>query len=115
MGYRSEVVLAIDADHFNELKKTQLLTSVLPELMREAIRHENGGQSNFHESKSHVTFSWSDIKWYESHSRIQEIIRFIDRLEPSYYNFCRVGEDAGDTEQEGDGEYLYLSTSIEEY
>jgi hypothetical protein len=117
MGYRSEVVLALDAklvpalmSVFAQCKATQLLcTQECDDL-----------QTNY-DGKGNWFMRWSGIKWYESYPEIAMLSNFIEALNcddlsefgvealedhngeeyAELYRFVRLGEDNDDIEMMG--------------
>ena len=129
MGYRSEVVLAIDAKivpalltAFARCESTQLLcTKECDEL-----NTDYDGAGNW-------MMRWESIKWYESYPEIAMLNDFIEALEcddlsefglkdltlsasdgyGELFKFVRVGEDMDDNEQRGYGfDNIYISRGI---
>ena len=111
MGYRSEVVFAVDSE------LAPFFTAVLaqnPEaerLCRDADQYESG-----YAEEGDFFMYWNHIKWYESYPEIQVIEEFIQELEGegeddfpdvedvhSRWRFVRIGEDYDDVEDKGGG------------
>ena len=127
MGYRSEVVLAIDAKivpalmtAFAKCEETQKLCT----------QHVDNLDTDY-ESEGNWLMRWDHIKWYDSYPEIAMLERFIEGLdcdnleefglkhddnEREYgelYKFVRIGEDNADVEQRGYGfENIYVTRSI---
>ena len=125
MGYRSDVVLAIDAkivpalmSVFAQCKGTQLLcTQECDDL-----------QTNY-DGKGNWFMRWSGIKWYESYPEIAMLTNFIEAMEcddlsgfglkdltldacdgyAELFKFVRLGEDNDDIDQRG---YAFESIGI---
>ena len=121
MGYRSEVVLAVDS---NVAPAFMALTAKHPgvlQLCNEADTFESG-----YESEGDWFMHWSHIKWYESYEDIAIIKRFVDALEnedlseygieehptdekdrpmdwAECFRFIRLGEDLDDVQTAGCG------------
>ena len=119
MGYRSEVVLAIDAKIvpalmtvFAKCEATQkLCTQECDELIT-----DYDGDGNW-------MMRWDGIKWYESYPEIATLNSFVQALEcddlsdygikalddwegaeyAELFNFVRIGEDTEDIDQRGYG------------
>jgi len=129
MGYRSEVVLAIDAKlvpalmtMFAKCEATQLLcTKECDEL-----NTDYDGTGNW-------MMRWESIKWYESYPEITMLNSFIEAMEcddlsefgikalddhdgldySDLFSFARIGEDNDDIEMKGYGfESIGFSRSI---
>ena len=133
MGYRSDVILAVD-------KK----------LMGKFMAHvsQEGGAKNLcfaeadevvenYQESGNFLFRWESIKWYEGYPEIDCLKEFMDECDgmeiesitvPSpaggpdhtrtvmgdeYYRFVRVGEDTDDIVQRGDGFEIYTRTEID--
>ena len=133
MGYRSDVILAID-------KK----------LMRKFMAHvsQKGGAKNLcfanademvenYQESGNFLFRWESIKWYEGYPEVDCLTDFMDQCDAlemettsptspadgtlhtrtvmgdEYYRFVRVGEDTEDIVQRGDGFEIYPRTSID--
>lgn len=110
MGYRSEVVFAIDKSvvplfiaHIASNTATQTLC------FKHSDRHTKDYQG-----EGHWFFQWDHIKWYESYPEIQAIRSFIDEKiqelpegfdgqAEDYYRLVIVGEEIEDIKDEGWG------------
>ena len=117
MGYRSQVVLALDAKivpafmaMFAKNEEAQKLCTV----HMDTLDTDYQGEGNW-------LIVWDGIKWYNSYPDVGAIIKFIEalnlddlseygmkNLEDSdgdgcggYFKFCRVGEDHDDIESDG--------------
>lgn len=128
MGYRSQVVLALDAKVvpalmtiFAECEETQkLCTRDADELVTD------------YDGPGHWMMMWDSIKWYDSYPEIAKINAFIEALEcedlsaygmndvegcdgdyGELYSFVRIGEDDDDLTRSGYGfESVGISRSI---
>ena len=133
MGYRSDVILAVD-------KK----------LMGKFMAHvsQKGGAKNLcfanademvenYQESGNFLFRWESIKWYEGYPEVDCLTDFMDQCDAlemattsttspadgtlhtrtvmgdEYYRFVRVGEDTEDIVQRGDGFEIYPRTSID--
>ena len=114
MGYRSEVVLAVNPDAY------AILTTVLARggeffnLFKEATTEPSDHQEDS------IIYSWERIKWYDSYPEIQAVEDFLDRLEEEdmeeSFRFVRVGEgDSDPGSSRGFGFPIYVKKSIEFY
>ena len=124
MGYRSEVILAIDAEvvpalmaAFAKCEETQKLCT----------QHVDNLNTDY-DGEGNWLMRWDHIKWYDSYPEIAMIERFIEGLDSDdlsefgfavdapladLYKFVRVGEDMDDNEVRGYGfEDIYISRSI---
>ena len=106
MGYRSEVVIAID----NRYKNYQLICpnvgyTFLEKLSDEKIQRED-----------YVIYLFSSIKWYDVYKDISNVHKYLIELKEQNidYGFLRLGEEVGDIEEEGNpGNYdLWVSQQI---
>jgi hypothetical protein len=113
MGYRSNVVIAIDKEAYD----TELLIGV-------------GRSDGFHYAARLINgvYYWcfKNIKWHEHYPNVKYVQSLLDELDARYraapsflsgpaYGFLRVGEDAADIKERGDpGAYeIYVSTRLE--
>ena len=129
MGYRSEVVLALDARvvpalmaAFAKCEETQKLCT-----------QETDNLDTDYEGKGNWMMRWDGIKWYESYPSIAMLNSFIEALESddlsefglkavdyhdgeeysSLYSYIRMGEDNDDIKVSGYGfESIGISKSI---
>ena len=111
MGYRSEVVLAVNADAYAALTTVLARGGEFFNLFKEAAIDEG--------EEGSIVYSWDDIKWYPSYPEVEAVEDFMSRLEDEdmedSFRFVRVGEDCDDTEQRGNGFPIYIKNSIEFY
>jgi hypothetical protein len=112
MGYRSQVMLAIEKDlvpHF------MAATSVNPKVQALCFQDHDVFQEDYRDEGA-MLFYWSSIKWYDSPGGdvITIIEKFIDDCDgdrlsvegerPSdLFRFIRLGEDGNDVEDKGGG------------
>ncbi len=124
MGYRSEVVLAIDAKivpalmtAFAKCEETQKLCT----------QHVDNLDTDY-EGAGNWLMRWDHIKWYDSFPDVAMIEKFIEGLDSDdlsefglkseeplaeLYKFVRIGEDMDDSESRGYGfEDIYISRGI---
>jgi len=108
MGYRSEVVLAIDKvlmPHFLNVLAQE------PDAVPFVFKHNDCLREDY-DGKGILLVSWSDIKWYrDSYPPVTAIQKFIDHCdgdkiegleEPwEHFRFIRLGEDSDDVEEKG--------------
>jgi hypothetical protein len=98
MGYRSEVLLAL-----NEKCMKKLMASfddtLLLEVLSGSDRHEKDGWTLIH---------WNDVKWYDGYKDVDAINTFVADLEDSEdeeenegYAFHILGEDQDDYTMKG--------------
>ena len=125
MGYRSEVVLAIDAKIVPALMTAFAKCEEAQKLCTEhvdSLETDYGGKGNW-------LMRWDHIKWYDSYPEIRMIENLIECMEsdelddfgmkdmpdPSseLFKFVRIGEDNADVEHRGYGfENIYVTRSI---
>ena len=129
MGYRSEVILAIDAEvvpalmaAFAKCEETQKLCT----------QHVDNLDTDY-DGKGNWLMRWDHIKWYDSYPEIAMLNNLIEGMESDdleefglkdltlsandgygeLFKFVRVGEDMDDNEVRGYGfENIYISRSI---
>jgi len=133
MGYRSEVILAVD-----EKLMGKFMAHVSQEGGAKDLCFAEADEviENYKESGNFL-FRWEGIKWYEGYSEIDCLNDFMDECDDlevdetttispaggpdhkrvvmgdEYYRFVRVGEESEDTELRGEGFEIYTQTSIE--
>ena len=111
MGYRSEVVLAVNPDAYAVLTTLLARGGSFFNLFKEATTEPYDGDA--------TVYSWDAIKWYPSYPEVEAVEDFMSRLEDEdmedSFRFVRVGEDCDDTEQRGNGFPIYIKKSIEIY
>ena len=111
MGYRSEVVLAVNPDAYAVLTTLLARGGSFFNLFKEARTEPYDGDA--------TVYSWDAIKWYPSYPEVEAVEDFMSRLEDEdmedSFRFVRVGEDCDDTEQRGNGFPIYIKKSIEFY
>lgn len=95
MGYRSDVVIAVD----NRVYTKHFLTNTVPNLLRETAH------SNAHDA---MYWYFEKTTWYDTDSEVNKVTRFLYRLEDESsqdfrepYGFLRIGEEWDDIEQLG--------------
>ena len=118
MGYRSQVVLAIDA-------------RIMPAFMAMFAKNEEAQKlctkyvdtlDTDYQGDGNWLMVWNEIKWYESYPDVGPVVAFIEAMNcddlaeygmkdgisdsdgfgaAGYYRFCRIGEDSEDIEQMG--------------
>ena len=127
MGYRSEVVLAIDAKIVPALMTAFAKCEETQKFCTQHTDHldtDYGGKGNW-------MMRWDHIKWYDSYPEVAMIEKFIEGLEcedlsefglkdddnaadySELFKFVRLGEDMDDNETRGYGfENIYISREI---
>jgi hypothetical protein len=127
MGYRSEVILAIDAKLVPALMTAFAKCEETQKLCTQYVDNLDTD----YEGKGNWLMRWDHIKWYESFPEIEMINNLIEGMEtedlsefglkddenaPDYsemFRFVRIGEDMDDNEQRGYGfDNIYISRGI---
>ena len=115
MGYRSEVVFAIEADAVPTMLAHCGKNASLKELLFAYADKKCLGD---YDSEGSYLFVWDHIKWYESSpwaiafQMMKEDI--IEKLGDECYRFVRIGEEMDDAEVEGFGfEHIYVRQEID--
>ena len=126
MGYRSEVVLAIDAKIVPALMTA---FAKCEETQKFCTQHTDHLNTDY-DGKGNWMMRWDHIKWYDSFPEIAMLEKFIEGLDcddleefglkgdidteyGELYKFVRIGEDMDDSESRGYGfENIYISRSI---
>ena len=114
MGYRSEVVLAVN----KELMPEFLAYLATNEEARNLVYSHADHLDQDYEQGGHLLVSWSGIKWYESYPEIDVIEKFTCELDADtekgeMFMFVRVGEDYEDIEQRGYGFDIHVNRAID--
>lgn len=95
MGYRSQVVIALNKDQYEQ---DLLLHEAFPSLLRE---------KPVYTCEDYVIWDWASLKWYEGYPDVKEVDAYFNHLceletETPLHGFIRVGEDLDDVEILGD-------------
>ena len=114
MGYRSEVVLAVNKEIMPEF----LAYLATNEEARNLVYSHADHLDQDYEQGGHLLVSWSGIKWYESYPEIAVIEKFTCELDADtdkseMFRFIRVGEDYEDIEQRGYGFDIHVNRAID--
>ena len=114
MGYRSEVVLAVNKEIMPEFLAYLATTEEARNLVYSHADHLDQD----YEQGGHLLVSWSGIKWYESYPEIAVIEKFTCELDADtdkgeMFRFIRVGEDYEDIEQRGYGFDIHVNRAID--
>jgi len=129
MGYRSEVVLAIDA----KVVPALMAAFAKCEATQKLCTQECDEINTDYDGKGNWMMRWDGIKWYDSYPEIAMLTSFVEALEcddlsefglkalddwsgaeyAELFNFVRIGEENDDIEQKGYGfESIGVSRSI---
>lgn len=112
MGYRSDVAITLYKKDFESLVKEAVgKTNYELDLIKNATLYENNNADC-----NIITMVWNCVKWYDGYDDVDFIMSFI-RSNDTQYHFIRIGEEAGDVEEESNDEDWILceSTYIERY
>ena len=127
MGYRSEVILAIDAEVVSALMAA---FAKCEETQKLCTEHVDNLDTDY-DGKGNWLMRWDHIKWYDSFPEIAMLNNLIEAMEsdeldefgiPSnddapisseMFRFVRIGEDMDDNEVRGYGfDNIYISRGI---
>ena len=129
MGYRSEVILAIDA----KLVPALLTAFAKSETTQKLCTQECDDLNTDYDGEGNWMMRWESIKWYESYPEIALLNSFIEAMEcndlsefgikalddhdgldySDLFSFARLGEDNDDIEVKGYGfESIGVSRAI---
>ena len=129
MGYRSEVILAIDA----KLVPALLTAFAKSEITQKLCTQECDDLNTDYDGEGNWMMRWESIKWYESYPEIALLNSFIEAMEcndlsefgikalddhdgldySDLFSFVRLGEDNDDIEVQGYGfESIGVSRAI---
>ena len=120
MGYRSEVLFAIDKKVV-PLFIAHIASNTAAQTL--CFKHSDEHTKDYL-GEGHWLFRWDHIKWYESYPEIQAIRTFVDEKiqdlpegydqAEEYYRLVILGEEVDDNKQEGWGfDHIYISRSID--
>ena len=90
MGYRSEIVIAIDPTVYDNASVS--VKEALKEIFDEPTLEE----------AERIVFSYDPIKWYESDPQIAIIENWLRSLDEAEYGLIELGEDYSDNRFEGE-------------
>lgn len=110
MGYYSEVAITLYEQDFETLVKRAAEESEDSlALIRRATLYKD-------EENETVSITWNSIKWYDGFAEVAFIMSFL-RSDDIQYQFKRVGEEAGDIDEEynDDNWVLGEATTVECY
>ena len=114
MGYRSEVVLAVNKE-------------IMPEFLAYLATNDEAKRLVFSDhchldqdycGEGHLLVNWTSIKWYEGYPDVDVIEKFTCEMDADtdkgeMFRFVRVGEDYDDIEQRGYGFDIFVNRSID--
>ena len=127
MGYRSEVILALDA----KLVPALMTAFAKCEQTQKMCTQDTDNLETDYDGSGNWLMRWDHIKWYDSFPEVAMIEKFIEALEcedlsefglkdddnadgySELFKFVRIGEDMDDNETRGYGfENIYISRHI---
>ena len=114
MGYRSEVVLAVNKEIIPEFLAHLATNDASKRLVfSEACRLDQD-----YEGEGHLLVNWTSIKWHESYPEVNVIEKFTCEMDEEtdkseMFKFVRVGEDYEDIEERGYGFDIHVNRSID--
>ena len=127
MGYRSEVILAIDA----KLVPALMTAFAKCEETQKLCTKDTDHLDTDYDGKGNWLMRWDHIKWYESYPEVAMIEKLVEGMEcedlsefglknddnaPDYtelFRFVRLGEEMDDNEQRGYGfDNIYITRGI---
>ena len=114
MGYRSEVVLAVNKE-------------IMPEFLAYLATNDEAKLVVFSDhchldqdycGEGHLLVNWTSIKWYEGYPDVDVIEKFTCEMDADtdkgeMFRFVRVGEDYEDIENRGYGFDIFVNRSID--
>ena len=113
MGYRSEVVLAVNKE-------------IMPEFLAHLATNDKAKRLVFsdhchldqdYEGDGHLLVSWTYIKWYDGYPDVDVIEKFTCEMEDmencEMFRFVRVGENYEDIEVRGYGFDIHVNRAID--
>ena len=114
MGYRSEVVLAVNKEIMPEFL-AHLATS---DEAKSLVFSDHDHLDQDYEGEGHLLVSWSGIKWYEGFPDVNVIEKFTCEMDENtdnseMFRFVRVGEDYEDIEVRGYGFDIHVNRAID--
>lgn len=110
MGYYSEVAITLYEQDFETLiRRAAEESEASLALIRRATLYKD-------EENETVSITWNSIKWYDGFAEVAFIMSFL-RSDDIQYQFKRVGEEAGDIDEEynDDNWVLGEATTVECY
>ena len=117
MGYRSEVVLAVNKE-------------ILPEFLAHLATNDAAKRLVFsdhceldqdYQGEGHLLVAWTGIKWYEGYPEIDTFENFMNECgemvdnkdKEEMFKFVRIGEDYADIEERGYGFDIWVNRTID--
>ena len=127
MGYRSEVILALDA----KLVPALMTAFAKCEQTQKMCTQDTDNLETDYDGEGNWLMRWDHIKWYDSFPEIEMLNKLIEAMESDeldecgmptnddapisseLFRFVRIGEDMDDNEVRGHGfDNIYISRGI---
>ena len=114
MGYRSDVVLAVNKEIMPEF----LAYLATNDEAKRLVFSDHCELNQDYEVEGHLLVTWSGIKWYDGYPDVDVIEKFTCELDEDtdkseMFRFVRVGEDYADIEQRGYGFDIHVNRAID--
>lgn len=116
MGYRSDVAYVIVFETVEDLKKFVAVNQLIEE--RKQALNECRVEVGSSDDHPLISFSLSDVKWYESFDDVQahnELLCYLDESEDikAAAYFVRIGEEMEDIEQKEHGDQSLIYEAVD--
>ena len=114
MGYRSDVVLAVNKEIMPEF----LAYLATNDEAKRLVFSDHCELNQDYEGEGHLLVAWTGIKWYEGFPDVGVIEKFTceqdeDTDNSEMFRFVRMGEDYGDVEVRGYGFDIHINRTID--
>jgi len=114
MGYRSDVVLAVNKEIMPEFL-AYLATNDEAKCL---VFSDHCELNQDYEGEGHLLVTWSGIKWYDGYPDVDVIEKFTCELDEDtdkseMFRFVRVGEEYEDIEVRGYGFDIHVNRAID--
>lgn len=111
MGYRSQVVIAMNKAAFRRLD---------PIINTEAKDLFEDHDECFTSKNGDIIIVWQWIKWYPSYKDVASVEAFVDDIcsnsedyiDDPQVSFLRIGEDDGDIERKNSGDWVFRDLAV---
>ena len=101
MGYRSEVVFAVDSELAPFFTAVLAKSPEAERLCRDADQYQSG-----YEEDGDFFMYWNHIKWYDGYPAIQAfkqmVEKIVEKLDEEAYRWVCIGEEMDDNNDEGE-------------
>ena len=114
MGYRSDVVLAVNKEIMPEF----LAYLATNDEAKRLVFSDHCELNQDYEVEGHLLVTWSGIKWYDGYPDVDVIEKFTCELDEDtdkseMFRFVRVGEEYEDIEVRGYGFDIHVNRAID--